>query len=189
MNYWKIVEVGNYHVYTAKLLQLFLKQNQKYFDNVNSFWHSVKPQKIQELFKIIPELDDLTFLFGTIKELTVLTLFRDSSTLHIDHTIGLNKDVKARLNIPIINCEGSTTAFFDLDKNIFSLHTTGQEGTKVWSSALRKKLTPVTQVDLVQPTILRTSSPHTVFCHSCKFPRIALTVSFNIDLVHILDKR
>ena len=187
MNYWKKVYAGDYKKYSAELYELFVNNYNEHFYYVNDFWNPVKAKTTWTISKIIPDFEEVIEIFGPIKEMALLVLNSDSATLHVDHTIGLNGNVYARLNIPVLNCTGSTTAFFDLDKDTYAKHTTSPGGTKGWPSELRNSLQPVTQVELVEPTVLRTSVPHTVFCHSCNFPRISLTISFRKDLVSLLD--
>lgn len=184
--YWKIVEAGDYKTYAFKLLNLF-KDNKSYFQPANRFWNPVKQSHTRKVLEEIKELQFLESLYGEINEMALLILESDSSTLHIDHIYGPNKNVKARLNVPVLNCEDSVTAFFDLDKKTFDSHEIGEAGTKYWPDKLRKELKPVTQVNLMQPTILKTSHPHTVFCNGEKFPRISLTISFKEDIVKYLN--
>ena len=189
MKYWKQVDIGDFTKWIEKVNSYF---NTVYHTRprhellkYNTFWNPVSPEDIDLYF---PELVESTSKFGEINEVSILLLSWDSSSLHIDHTIGKNKDKMARLNIPILNCEGSHTAFFELSPEVFNTHQSTRGGSKSWSSELRNTLTPVTSIELIQPTILRTSNPHTVFCKTNKFPRISLTVSFKDDIVRFLDE-
>lgn len=184
--YWKIVEAGEYEKYGKKLMLIFLKHPQL-FHRQNTFWNAVKSSSRNSIFEIIPEFENLEKIYGEINEMALLFLEWDSSTLHIDHTSGLNEGVKARLNVPVMNCEESVTCFYELDEQTFSTHMTTPGGTKFWPDELRRRLNPVTQVVLKQPTILRTSEPHTVFCNGKNFPRVSLTISFKEDLIKYLD--
>lgn len=186
MKYWKIVEAGNYKIYTAKLVELFNNRHDEYFNFVNTFWHPLNDDKVNSITDVIPEFNELINMFGPIKHMALLILRFDESTLHIDHTMGPNNGVQARLNIPIINCKGSITAFFELDDEIFNNHTVDQYGTKSWPADIRNSQIPTTEIELIQPTILKVSAPHTVFCKDCLFPRVALTIAFEKDLVEYL---
>jgi hypothetical protein len=183
--YWEMVDAGEYEKYGKKLMLIFLK-HPHLFHQKNSFWNPVKPSSMNKIFEIIPEFKELEKLYGEINEMALLILEDDTSTLHIDHTSGLNEGVKARLNVPVSNCGESVTCFYELDEQTFSTHMTTPGGTKYWSEELRRKLIPVTQVALKQPTILRTSEPHTVFCNGKNFPRVSLTISFREDLIKYL---
>jgi hypothetical protein len=54
-------------------------------------------------------------------------------------------------------------------------------GTKYWDNNLVKRMKPVSSFQLSEPTLIRTSFPHIVFC--LKVPRIAMTISFQEDPV------
>ena len=186
MNYFKIVDAGNFQEYNKQFLDYY-HMNQTNFIPKNSFWNPLRPECLGHCLD-----NNLNFAsginkFGKVKEIAILFLHNDSSTLHIDHQSGLNRGVKARLNIPILNCEGSYTSFFELDEKTFNQSKFSKGLTRFWDDELRNELTPVSSVELIQPTILRTSSPHSVFCVLCKFPRISLTISFQNDVVHLLE--
>jgi len=192
MNYWKKVNIGDYKVYTPKIYYYFVNiyptQSEKPdYLKTNTFWNPVPLRHINHFF---PELIDSVSHLGEIKELAIVNidnLFGNSgTTLHTDHTFGLNNRVKARLNIPILNTEGSKTCFYDIPTKYKYEVSVG--GTKVWSRELENILSPVTSVEVVEPTILRISEPHIVTCISKKIPRITLTISFKDDIVRLLDE-
>ncbi len=158
---------------------------------LNTFYHPIKPHFRKKIFDMIPELAEGIANFGPVKEFSVLVLNGDTSTLHVDHNHGYNRGVQARLNMPLLNCKGSYTAFFEMDDETFSNHSVDffgrNYGGLCWTPQVRESLKPTTEVELIQPTILRTSAPHTVFCRTCEFPRISLTISFQEDVVKYLD--
>lgn len=186
MIYWKKVPAGDYKNYATKILDYFygVYLGRKVRDKwSNSFWN---PVPLADITAYFPELILGTEMYGTVKEASILLLTGDTSTIHIDHTIGLNAGVKARLNIPLINTAGSFTAFYTgLEQYLF---TTSPGGTRTWGSTLRYQLTPVTTVELIEPTILRVSEPHSVLCKNGVFPRVALTISFKEDVVKYLEE-
>jgi len=183
MQYWKYVEVGDYKTYTRKLLTIYLRERSIDL-NAYPFWNPIPLSLIEDK---IPELVDGFSAFGKINQVALLVLNYDSSTLHIDHTIGKNAGVKARINVPVLNTEGSRTAFFEMTEEQYKNHTVNSGGTRAWPLEYRKTLIPVTEVVVDRPTILRTSSPHTVYCDKNVFPRITLTVSMVDDVVKYLD--
>lgn len=190
MNYWKYVDAGNYEVYAAKLYDKFVNENETFFvpREPYSFWNPLNNAGKEQLRADIPELDYLSDTYGPINEVALLVLYSDSSTIHTDHTVGRNAGVKARLNIPVLNCAGTTTAFYDFTGPDMANHVTNPGGTKIWPAEFRTTKTPVSTVELCKPAILRTSAPHTVFCTNDQFPRVSMTVSFKTDLVHLLDQ-
>jgi hypothetical protein len=181
MIYWKNVDIGDYQLYASKMMQYISGQIDL---NTCRFWN---PLDKNDVALHIPELISGLSYYGDVKEMSILVLRENQqSSLHIDHTAGLNHGVKARINLPILNCEGSTTAFYDLQPGYAENYITNAGGTKTWPQDYRYKLRPASTVELNSPTILRTSAPHTVFCNTGKFPRISLTVSMVNDVVEFL---
>ena len=187
MKYWQIVDAGDFEKYSINLLKYFYL-NRNHFNSINSFWNAFKPEHYEKYVNDNPDFKEGIEKFGPINEIALLILTSDSSTLHEDHRSGLNKYVKARLNIPVINCKGSYTCFFELTREQYEMAAWNAGMTIYWPHSIRNTVKPVSTVELIQPTILRTSSPHTVFCTDCKFPRISMTISFKNDLVEVLDK-
>lgn len=182
MIYWKKIDAGNYKDYCPKILEYVIKTIP-----ISSvpFWNPIQIEAIQ---KAVPELFDGISKFGKVKEIAILVIkVKNGSSIHIDHTVGKNKDVQARMNFPILNVEGTRTAFFELPRPYIDFYTTTPGGTKSWPEFYRNKFKPVTEVTVDSPTILRTSAIHTVYCDTNSFPRITLTVSFEEDLVKYLN--
>lgn len=184
MEYWKIVDIGDYSNYTSKIIEYFynIYLGKKIKPNIgNTIWN---PLPLDHIYTYFPELIASVSKFGKIKEASIIVFNNDSGTLHIDHTSGLNAGVKARLNIPLSNTIGSITAFYtDMQKYPFRF---SEGGTQSWGTALKYVLSPITTVELSRPTILRTSQPHAVLCKKAEFPRITLTISFEEDIVRYL---
>jgi hypothetical protein len=187
MKYWKHINAGNFKLYGSRFYDYYLN-NLHYFYHANDFWHALEPEFIEDVLLKIPEMKDGLKEFGEINEITLLNITEScQTTLHIDHTIGPNRGVLARLNIPILNCEGSLTCFYNLPPQILNDYTEANDGAKFWSEHYRNTIPSVTRVELIQPTILRVSEPHTVFTESKNYPRICITVSFKEDVVKFLD--
>ena len=186
MIYWKKVPAGDYKNYAPKVLKYFYEvnlPNKVITTKSHLFW---TPVPFVEITTYFPELISATAIYGTIKHATILLLISDTCTVHIDHTTGINAGVKARLNIPLINTAGSITEFYTgLEQYPFD---TSESGTKTWSMKLKYLLTPVTSVELIEPTIMRTSEPHVVLGKHGKFPRVVLTISFEEDIVKYLEE-
>jgi hypothetical protein len=190
MIYWKQVDIGDYKTYTPKICKYFdenilTKMQARGFVG-NTFWNPIPSTHVEQFF---PELISSVSLFGEIKEVSIIHLntpLGSGSTLHIDHTHGLNNGVKARLNIPLKNTEGSETCFYDVPEEHEYKVSLG--GTIFWAPDLHLKLKPVTSVEVTKPTILRISQPHMVRCWSNKMPRLTLTISFKDDIVRLLDE-
>ena len=195
MLYWKTVDAGDFKTYSKKFLEYYTKNNNFGHDDCsfrrydNTFWNELKQEKMEEVFNLIPEMRDAFSKFGEVKEIAILFLWENEyGSLHTDHTTGLNNGVEARLQIPVLNTEGSRTAYFELNEREFKNHKVNEGGTRIWPEFYRQKIKPVTYVELLEPAIIRTNVPHTVYCDTNKYPRITMTVSFKEDLVKYLDE-
>lgn len=182
MNYWKHINIGDYAAHAAQVLATIVQGN---IDLLTCpFWNPIdKAQVAQRVPDLIAGLQP----YGVVREMAILVLrANQQSTLHTDHTVGLNNGVKARINIPILNCEGSITAFFDLPPTVRSNYQSNAGGTKWWPPHYRELYKPVSSVSLTAPTIIRTAEPHTVYCNTNNYPRITLTMSMEEDVERFL---
>lgn len=182
MNYWRHIDIGDYRTHAARILEHNVNGN----INLQScrFWNPIDKNQVA---RTVPDLIAGLRPFGTVREMAILVIRADQqSSLHTDHTVGLNKGVKARINIPILNCEGSVTSFFDLPPEVRDNYETNAGGTKWWPLHYRLQYEPVSSVTLTVPTIIRTAEPHTVYCNTNSYPRITLTVSMEEDVERFL---
>jgi len=103
--------------------------------------------------------------------------------IHIDNYN--NKNMNARINIPILNTKNTFTRFF-----------TGGEFTKITNpftnvTALRltgpKDLKYVDKVEIDKTTVIRVNEPHDIVKLNKEIPRITLTLGFDKDPVFLLE--
>ena len=130
-----------------------------------------------ELVKSCPELArsllkvGLTILGSAIYRTTNNT----QSLVHID-----NVTYKCRVNIPIMNCEYSSTVYYNAD--------IGNTEVQSWNNTKYIKCVNSTEIDRVtidRPTILRINTPHRVEMSETYSPRICLTIRCNPDPVNL----
>jgi len=92
-----------------------------------------------------------------------------------------------RINIPVLNCEGSITEFYTGGKYV--PHTANNNGEfsfliiEDFSSAIK-----VAEVEILKPTVLRIQEPHRVVPNLNILPRITLSLVMNKDPVFLLDQ-
>ena len=56
MRYWKIVEAGDYEIYTKKILKYFIEKADKNFDNYGkTFWNALHKEKMNEFINKLRE--------------------------------------------------------------------------------------------------------------------------------------
>jgi hypothetical protein len=186
MMYWKKVDAGDFQKYGKEFLEYY-KTNDSSFNHINRFWNELKDEKLKEVLELFPEMADAFSKFGVVKQIAMIYVWsKGEVTLHTDHTRGLNNGVHARLQIPILNTKGTRTAYFELTEEQYPNYTVSDGGTKFWPDDYKRELQPVDWVEINEPTIIRVSKPHTVYCDTNRFPRITMTVSFEDDLVKYL---
>jgi hypothetical protein len=170
MIYYKKLELD--HTLVAKKSLAYISANKH---KITNFWTNVN---FNEFINHVPEL--LTFF----KEVN-LTPRRVAITAAITD-IGIHRDdtsVPVRINIPVLNCQGSQTKF--------------------WSTSVEPKLMFLTNgvpyryldetdcelmatLELDSPTVLRVKEPHSVYVGE-KVPRISLTLEFEEDIEYLLN--
>jgi hypothetical protein len=178
--YWKKIQINEFEKHALGFLNYYKNRSDK-FKSYNRFWTSLNPEHLDGYLSIHEDFKNELNKIGIVKEITLITLNNEGTTLHTDHTSGLNNGVNIRLNIPIANCEGSYTCFYEIPESEINNFKESNGGTKVWNYDLVYQIKPITVVELKQPTLLRISYPHAVLCIKNKFPRIAMTISFTED--------
>ncbi len=92
---------------------------------------------------------------------------------------------KARINIPLLNCDNTFTAFYTNANTVYSIHP------DIDTSRYYVKNTDielVDQVEIKKTTVLRTSEVHNVIMNpGAPVPRINLSLGFKQDPVFLLE--
>lgn len=173
MKYWKRVALDGFEQLKPKLLSYV-------FESVDvercQFWNQLDVQALPELQSMIQRTLDVQIL-----AVAALVLRQRTSNLHIDHTRG-QFGHKARLNLPLLNCEKSQTVFYDVGDTPHWKVSQG-DGTKVWRWGSYPRLTSFTLTD---PTVIRVSAVHGLHSFTTE-PRIALTLNLEKDAVTLLE--
>ena len=106
-----------------------------------------------------------------------ITYTQEQSKVHIDY-INPNWN-QCRLNVPILNTEGSITEFYtggNYEKII-------QNNGLSYLESIDDSAIKVDEIELIKPTILRIQSPHRVNTNTTTVPRICLTIFTSKDMV------
>lgn len=99
--------------------------------------------------------------------------------IHVDHMPG----VQARVLLPIENTEGSYTAFY---QNHVPLKDDAFQSSYRAYTARPEDCTEIERVHMVQPIVLRITTPHAVICNPTSGPRVTLTLRLDKDPVDLL---
>jgi hypothetical protein len=127
-----------------------------------------------ELINSCPELARSLFKFGLniIGSAIYRTTDNTQSPVHIDHVT-----YECRINIPIMNCEYSSTVYYTADIE----NTLSQPDNTKYLKCMNA--VEIDRITINRPTILRINTPHRVEMDQNKSPRICLTIRCNPDPV------
>jgi len=171
MKYYKKLNLD--HNIVAKKTLEYIKANR---DKIKTSWTNFN---FNDFVKEVPELLTLFKEINITPYRVALIVHRVSKeNVHRDDT-----DVSARINIPILNCEGSQTKFWK---------TSAQPVQKFLSNGTsylhidEKECELVEILELDVPTAIRVKEPHSVSLGE-KIPRLSLTVEFIEDIEYLLN--
>jgi hypothetical protein len=170
MKLYQPINIDNYDVIVSKVKSYLEKK-----ELINTEYAGYIPLDRDELINSCPELARSLFKFGLFIAGSAIyrTTNNTQSPVHIDYVT-----YECRVNIPIINCEYSSTVFYNADI----------ENTLIqpWDDTKYIKCINAVEIDRVtidRPIILRINTPHRVEMDTDKSPRICLTVRCNPDPV------
>jgi len=137
----------------------------------------------RKIKQIAPELThDLLSMNIKIKDIGVYITYTDTdSKVHVDY---VNPRMnQCRLNIPIRNTEGSKTAFYT-GGNYEKIY---QNNRIFYLNSIDDSAVKVSEIEMINPTIMRVQEPHRVITNLQKIPRICLTIFTDVDMVKFLN--
>jgi hypothetical protein len=175
MKYFKYIDVPGWEVLSDKMRQYLLDRG--YTNHQPSY-----DLFDRDVFYHIPELRSV---FKNIN-LTVVNagLFylppNSRSTIHKD-------DVPSgfcRINLPILNCEGSVTRFYQAPDS--AVKKIQQDNRHPYYYVEPTDCNLISSVEIIRPTVLDVSEIHEVINFN-NVPRIAATIKFQEDIRYLLD--
>jgi hypothetical protein len=176
----------NYFKYANVDTVLEKNVSKKLLDYVNSdsysdkgFWTNVNTQ---DVLNKVPELVELFKpLRINIKRIAFVTAIDKVGDIHID-------DPKTapviRINIPVLNCEQTSTNFYISSKPANETRLPSGIYYYKWSE---KDCTLVASTCVDRSTLIRTNELHQVCIHSDNMPRITCTIEFYEDLEYLMN--
>ena len=181
MQYFKSIEMNDFDLIKQITQQYVIEKNHHIgkggFRFINWTEYTSYCPQILTAFSMYELTPVLGFLLVTHTQ-------RDAD-LHIDYIS--NEWPMCRINIPVLNCEGSITEFYTGGKYV--PHTANNNGEfsfliiEDFSSAIK-----VAEVEILKPTVLRIQEPHRVVPNLHTLPRITLSLVMNKDPVFLLDQ-
>ena len=183
MQYYKFIELSNLETIQIKVLNFIKIEHPEIYakQGVSNFNHL----DVNRLKTACPELEESFFQLGLtiISAATHVMNSKYQTVIHID-----NVPWQARINIPLLNCEGSRTVFYSNEQ--VKHDTLTMEGGKSYPITIvtnPNECIEEASYELISPLVLRVSSPHKVFMNELTVPRIALTIGCDPDPVFMLN--
>jgi hypothetical protein len=128
-----------------------------------------------EILGKIPMLKTIFSVYD-LKVRTVAIILRSPLSrggIHIDSGVGV------RALIPIKNCQGSYTKFFDVDKSKIQIKI-GADGDQYYHIPESAVTAEIASVETITPIVFDPQVPHGVWTNpTCHSPRLTLTIGFN----------
>jgi hypothetical protein len=175
MKLYQFIVIDDYNIIVSKVKNYLEKK-----ELINTEYAGYIPLNKNELINSCPELVRSLLKFDLFIDGAAIyrTTNNTQSPVHIDHVT-----YKCRVNIPIMNCEYSSTVFYNADI----------ENTLVqpWDDTKYIKCINAVEIDRVtidRPMILRINTPHRVEMDTSKSPRICLTIRCSPDPVMLFTK-
>jgi len=164
MKLYQKIDIDNFDTIVNKI-KLYLEQKQLIDTDLVGYI----PLKLLDMLVCCPELTkSLSKLGFTIQGYAIYRTEPNTNTpVHVDNTT----EYTSRINIPILNCDTSSTVFYDAD--ISELKDQKSLNIKYIECINEVEIDRVT---IDKATILRINKPHQVIMDMSRSPRICLTV-------------
>jgi hypothetical protein len=176
MQYYKKINI-QYQETIIEKIKIFLYQK----NYVETDTYGFTPLNFSEVVNYCPELF-VSLLSHKLKIISV-SLYKslnNNNPIHIDN---VKNYYKCRINIPILNCQGTHTVFYKATP--INLIDQGHNNISLIRCIDEVE---VDRVTIDQPTIIRVDQPHKVIMDEQHSPRICLTVRCDPDPFVLLDK-
>lgn len=178
MEYWKHIELVDINIIISKTKQ-FIEKHTPYLDK-RMFRGPFNSLSTKGFGDFIPELHPALKAHGLYYEdANLYIMWNNQDALpHKDYTGAI-----ARLNIPILNCEGTWTTFY---QNLKCRRLMLPNGNPFYMTT-NKDYIETTRIEMIKPAICRISEGHSVIMDEKRCPRIMLTLSTVPDVGLLLD--
>ena len=178
MQFWKHIEAEYYNEIVSKTYN-YIKYETDYLDK-SKFKGPFINLPHQKFIEYVPEINLAFESYGLFFENADIFLMWSNNDCapRKDYT-----DSIARINFPILNCEGTKTLFYNNLKIKSLILPTGAP----FYMTMNKDCVHVDEVEEVCATIVRISEGYNIVMKEDNFPRITLMLSFNPDVGLLLD--
>jgi len=178
MIYYKELDIPNFELIVSKTRNFIESDTTLISKRVFSAWHFLDFEKY---ISSVPEILTSFSEYGLtpIRVAAFVTYTTANGRPHIDYCLE-----EARINLPILNCEGSSTTFYEDT----TFECVVDPITKIAYNTITGPLHKVDSFEIKKATVMRVRKPHGVSMTNTKdVPRITLTIKFDKDPVFLLD--
>ena len=174
---YKFIELENADVITEKLYE-FVVNNTDILQTGRS-WTPVNTAKV---LSAVPELRTALDKFTDLPVDISAFVYRPPGyeEAHLDGV------VETRLLMPVRNCQGSYTKFFDLNGNTVTKMVEAK-GNVWWKIGNEHPLVEIDRLELTKPVFFNAGVPHGVQTPKGNGPRLTFTCSFKGDASHLTE--
>ena len=176
--YWKHIELDKLDIIRQKTLD-FLQSHTDYLDR-SKFRGAFVNLKHLRFLSNIPEIGESFRKHGLFPEdASIYVTFNNLDSIpHKDYT-----DSIGRINIPILNYEGTFTTFYQDIKSKRLVLPTGSPFYMTYNNDFYE----VDRMLFENPAIVRISEGHNILMDETRAPRVTLTISTTPDAGLLLD--
>jgi len=181
MKYYQYVDIPNWEIIAERILNLIKSK----MDLTNTEHFTLLD--VEEIKGLTPELFDWAHSIDNDIDLVAVVITNHQfAGIHVD--LSFNDSDNYRVNIPLLNCEHSSTIFYtNVPKPINKLSPNGMPyGDLGDPKEVRTNAKEIDRLILNKPAFLRVVDPHDIECHV--FPRISFTARFTKPLDQLVEK-
>lgn len=177
INFRELPEVIGWQSVTSQILHHVQSKYPEIYNRQTELSYNWLPN---EIFKEYETALNALFNHYSIKCVAAamyITYNKKQGDIHCDNT-----DYDARINLPVLNCQGSFTEFYTVSKSIY--YTNTKYTIKIPDKESENTL--IEKLELKMPTVMRVNEFHAVNTGN-NVPRISLTLSFDRDPIFLLE--
>lgn len=178
MIYYKEIDIPNLDCLVEKTRNFIETKTTLMSKRVFSAWHFLD---FPEYIRAVPELLTAFSEYGItpVRVAAFVTYSNNNGKPHIDYCME-----EARINLPILNCSGSLTSFYE--DTTFEL--VSDPFTNIAYNVITGPLNKIDSYEINKATVMRVRKPHSVtMAPDNPVPRITLTIKFDKDPVFLLE--
>lgn len=181
MKYYKKIDIDFYDEIVADALSYIKDQKPDiYYRRLNATYYVLD---LAEFKKYCPKIDLGFARYNLV--CTYAVAFVMYTTSHVGVHIDNYQNGDARINIPLLNTEGSYTRFFT--GGVFKKTVNPETGIPASILKSIDDLKLVDKVEINSTTVIRVNEPHDILMNMNTVPRITLTLGFDRDPVFLLE--